>query len=233
MPLSPEKLKALELLLGGDLAAEVVDQADKTVKAADAAGVAYKAAEPDGEITVNGVTYTVKAPMPPEQMAEAAMTEAADAAAEMVDDAEGVEDAGEMDDATDIVDLTVGQLKAVLADALEMVIGGMSSKMADMRSQYEAMGKAFGAMQATKDTAAGELEALKASRDALAAQVGAMDARLKELEGDQPTLSGGFRASESATTAVAAPATVKAGPLNPAEAAYRAIWGSTPEHPIN
>lgn len=239
--LPPEKLKALETLLGADGAQQLVSQAQATAKAADAAGVAYKSTDaptvytgPDGQpgVIVGGAWVALKAvaPMPPEQMLEAAATETMDAEAELAEDAEP------LGDDTDLMDLTVADFRSLMAAALEEVIGGVSAKMADMKAQYEAMGKAFGTMQQTKDDAAAaqaaELQALKESKAALESQVQALDTRLKELEGDQPTLKP-FKASESAATVVAPPAALKAAPGNPAESAYAMIFGEAPQYPIS
>jgi hypothetical protein len=237
MTLPPEKLKALETLLGADGARELIAGVQQTDKAAQAAGVAFKdAAAPPAEITIGGVTYTVKAPMSPEQMMQAAMTEAGDA--EMR--AEEMEEAEPISDDDDAMDLTVGDLKRLIGDAVLMAMGGSpaeyASKMAEMKAQYEAMGKAFGAMQAQKDdqaaATAAELATLKQSRDALAAQVAALDTRLKELEGDQPALKP-VRASESPATVVTPPPALKQAPASPAEGAYYAIFGEAPQFPIS
>lgn len=255
--LTPEKRKEL-IDLG--VPAAMVDQfnaavaaTDKeaqrvsTFKSTDAPTAPTVYTGPDGApgIIVGGAWVALKAvaekaPMPPEQMMQAAMTEAADAGAELV---EGDAPTALSDD-DDAMDLTVGDLKRLVADAVLLAMGGspadFASKMAEMKAQYEAMGKAFGSMQQaakSKDDAAAaqaaELVALKESRDALANQLTALDARLKELEGDQPALKA-YRASTDPATVVTPPAeTVKAaGSDNPVVGAYTMIFGEQPAFPI-
>ena len=219
MMLTHEKRKALDELLGPELAAALVAEAERTVKAADHAGVTYKDAP--AELVINGATYTLK-----QQAAPAAPPAAPPLPDEPAPEAPALDLGGPepLTDETDVMDLTVGQLKQVFAEALELVLGGISQKMADMRAQYEAMGKAFGALQTEKSLRDGELAALQQSRDALAQQVQALDARLRELEGDQPAWSG-YRASADPATVVA---TKSASGDTPYANVYRAIFGDDP-----
>lgn len=223
MELSPEKRAALQTLLGADVADALLASIAETAKSADDAGVAYKAAPP----------------APPEDgLAAAAAAPAPDAETAMVDETM-VEEAGpvEVTDETDVVDLTVADLRAIVASAIETMISNLATRLQEIKAQYDAMGKAFGTMQTEKAardaTNAEELTALKASRDALAAQVAAMDARLKELEGDQParpaTPPAGYRASADPATVVATKSTANG---NIAESAYRWMFGDAPERPL-
>lgn len=228
MNIAPEKLTALKALLGDEGAAQLLAGVQQTDKAAQAAGVAFKSADaPPAEITLNGVTYTVKAPMPPAQMMQAAMTEAADAAAGMpapaaAEAGEELEAEGEaITDDTDLMDLTVGDLLNVLRQAMSGMYEDTAAKMAEMKQQYEAMGKAFGQMQQQKDDSAATLAAEVAT---LKQTLAATEQRLKELEGDQPSARGGYRASQSAATVID-PATLKAAGITPADAP--ALLGSS------
>lgn len=226
--LSDDKRQQLEALLGPELAGQMLAEVERTVKNADNAGVAYKDAPP--EIVIGGVAYTRKAAPMDATPVDAAPVDAATAA--MTDDAPDdmlEEPVGELSDNTDIVDLTVGDLKTIIAAAMEELIGSVSARLNEMRAQYDAMSKAFGQSQteqAAKDDAAAraaaELTALAQSRDALAAQVAAIDARLKELEGEQPAaVAHRYRASEDPATVVAAAPTNS----DPVASAYRMIFG--------
>lgn len=241
----PEQLAALKALLGEQGAANLLAAVETTDKAAQAAGVAYKESEalqtvytlPDGTpgVIENGTftrlkAVTEKAPMPPAQMMQAAMTEAADAAGAVAGQAaaEELEEAAEpIGDDTDVMDLTVGDLKVVLGGIVEEMIAGYNAKMGEMKSQYEAMGKAFGAMQAQKDTAVSEQTAALATVQQTLADVGA---RLKELEGDQPATKGYRPSTDPATVippAVAGLTTALKGASTPEQDAYALIFGTT------
>lgn len=192
------KLKALVALLGSEAAQSLLGQVEQTAKAADAAGVAYKAASTPEEVTIGGVVYTLKAPPPGAPMDPAAATAPAVPMAE-----EPAEPEAEAPDIEELLskkvgDLTGEELFALIAaasgtaamEAMDGKIGDYATKMAEMKSQYEAMGKAFGAMQAQKDD---ERAQLKATVDQL-------NARLKELVGDMP--AAGYRPSQVADSTI-------------------------------
>jgi len=247
MPLPPEKLKALQALFGDADSSALLASVQTTDKAAQAAGIAFKEAPPDPPavyalpdgtpaIIQDGrlvalKALTEKAPMPPQELLAAAATEQADA---LVDEAAAMT---EVTDDMDLADLTVGQFKALLGGVMDELAGGYSAKMAEMKAQYEAMGKAFGAVQAQKDDSAAQVATLKEVATAAAKLATDLDKRLKELEGDQ---AGAARIAKEPQAVVPIKPTLKEGAavegapalLSPAEAAYKMIFGDAPQHPI-
>lgn len=208
MPLPAEKLKALEALFGPQGAAALLSQVQATDKAAQAAGVAFKETPAAPEVyQYNGEPHIIsdgrlvslkslaeKAPMAPGEMLQAAATEAADAVERAEDEGGAV---AAVTDDMDLADLTVGQFKGLLGAFLGEVKAAEAS-MSELKAQYEAMGKAFGAMQAQKDDSKAQIDQLKTIAAAGAKLAADVDKRLKELEGDtapvirQPVITTGL-----------------------------------------
>lgn len=193
---------------------------DTTEKTADAGGVRYKteAAADAGEITVNGVTYVVKAPPPPparavEEEDAAPAPPAALKEDEMEDEGETLLE--EAMDGGDLLDMDIAtfrtELRAAVGEALAPVIAQlkMSEKMEGMLKGMGEEMKAFYGGTKTKETA-------------VAAEVAALKARLAELEGDRTALqNNGFRASGADATVTAKAAQLaeasQPAPLSPVE----------------
>jgi hypothetical protein len=253
MPLPAEKLKALEALFGPQGAAALLSQVETTDKAAQAAGVAFKSTDPpdagetiypladgspgvvrDGRL-VSLKSLAEKAPMAPGEMLQAAATEAADAVERAEAEAEDAPAA--VTDDMDLADLTVGQFKALLGAFLGDVKAAEAG-MAELKAQYEAMGKAFGAMQAQKDDSKAQIDQLKTIAAAGAKLAADVDKRLKELEGDTaPVIKGGAPPAEPQAvmpikTELKGADAPDLTTLGPAESAYAMIFGEAPAFPI-
>lgn len=151
--LSQEKLKALQELLGRDGAAALLASVQATDKEAQARGVAYKEAPaaPE-EITINGVTYTLKAPMPPPEMMEAGATEMADGAMEEEAEAEGDNDGPILGPAD------IEMIAAAVVSKLMAAMDEASSKRAAFDEEMKAMG--YARMKEATDALAPKLDAL-------------------------------------------------------------------------
>jgi hypothetical protein len=158
---------------GRALLEQLLAQAETTVKENDAAGAIYKDAPAwaqDLARRLDAIEATVKAPMPPTEMVEAGETEAEDGAEELA--AETMDDgAADVLDDDGFAQLIVDKLVAAIGPMLEL-----EKKMTGYLGEMKAMLQPV----AQKDDArAQELAALQATNAAL-------DARLKELEGNQP-----------------------------------------------
>jgi hypothetical protein len=200
-----------------ETAAGVLASQQRAEKTADGQGIAYKDAQtvyalPDGTpaIIVGGQLVALKAmpmaedkaAMPPEEMIAAGETEADDGMAELEDDAAGVEVIGDMDPEA---------FKSLLKSVLGELMGDYSTQLNAMDEQLKAMGYE----RRTKEAQQGqELAALKS-------QAVALEARIKELEGDIPPARRGERATEQAQTVISPEA---------AAAALKAATAQQPAH---
>lgn len=182
-----EKLEALKNLLGvnDDQAAAIIAQAEMTEKAAQDAGVAYKAAEE--EIAV-------------EEMAEVPADEL-----EL-----DLETAPVVDDGMVYVgDMTPDAFRGLLAEAfqaaLEPLVGALNFET-KMRGMFDELKGTFGQMSAKKDAEIAEqterISTLEATQKEAAAIQQALAENLKELTGDQPRAEKrGYRPSQDPATA--------------------------------
>lgn len=229
--LTDEKRKEFEALAADDegraLLESLLNQAAATTKEADAAGAIYKDAPgwaQDLARRMGVIEERVKAfpPAAADTMAAAADEEAAGATddlaaldAETADD--GTMDAGGMDDEA---------FASMLADRIVKAIAPLFDIEKKMRGMV--------------DELKGSLAPMAAKDDTRASEIAAINARLKELEGDQPraraSLAGGVWGDltgipvtkEQAAAIGATPAGGGASPvgLNEAEAgAYKLIYG--------
>jgi len=234
--LPPEKIAEYrEKAAGNAEALAMLDAVLATVQKEDdtaqARNVVYK--EAPEEITLNGVTYTVKA-FPPAAAAVEGSPEEEAAEPEEEAMAEGDMEAAQADDGNGMDDAAFAQLiaKTVVA-AIVQELGphlDMSAKMSEMKDIVAGYAKK------KDDEAAAQTAAAQTQAD----QIAALDAKLKELTGDLPTsvmnaTRNYYRASESIATQLTpqAAATVKeaisnvpAGLTDPNEiAAYKLIFG--------
>lgn len=226
--LTDEKKKEFEALAGDEegraLLEGLLAQAATTVKANDGAGAVYKDAPPWAQALVtrlDGLEERLKA-FPPKAAPAAAMDPEDDPALggdSGVD--EGAEGEPPLDTGGGADGMDDQAFAAMLADAVAAKLGPMldlEKKLVGYLNEMKGM-----VQPATKD-------------DERARQLGALDARLKELEGGQPRslasgvwgqLSGTPVTKEQATQLAAKPAgAVPAGISDPVEVdAYRLIFG--------
>lgn len=210
-----EKIDRLVELLGGDraLAEQVVAQAETTQKAADGAGIAFKADETETTSAGGqGVTMTTSVTN--------VTVKAEDAAPEQVAEDAGDEGEGDGEDLF-IGDMTPAEFAALLQDAMAQAMAPMmemlnvEGKMRGMMDEMKSMIGGYSAQKSDADAArdervAGLEAALKAANDAHAAKVVELETALKaargdldELKGDQPQGTKGYRASQDERTVVA------------------------------
>lgn len=178
----------------GDIAA-LESQAASTEKTADAAGVAYKAADEASappEITLNGVTYTLAVKAPPPVEEEPVVEEMAepplDEGMAMEEDPEGG------------LTLSPEDLSAIgqaVGAALEPLLGAMNFEQ-KMRGMVDELKTSLGGYQAQKDSEAAEQ---REQLGALAQTVKAQGETLADLTGTQPAAVVA-RASASQSTIV-------------------------------
>lgn len=170
-------------------AAQLAAGLAQTDKSASAQGVAFKEADAPAapsEIVVGGVTYTLKAAMPAEEMIEAGETEAADGALEAADEAEDVSEF--------IGDMAPADFRAMLRDEFAAAVQAMgaeiASKMAAMDEQLKGMGYA-------RQKEAGEAAKVAERVATLETQLKAAHAQLASLTDDSAAgQRRGFRPSE-------------------------------------
>lgn len=104
-------------------------------------------------------------------------------------------------------DMSIGDFKAIIAEAVKAGISGVASEMKALRTEVGAAGKIgnvaeeikamFGGLTSKDDSRATEIAALKQQQEALSTQLKTVSAQLGELLGDQPAAV----ASQSAVTA--------------------------------
>jgi hypothetical protein len=164
-----EKIKALKALLGdSDAFSDVLENIEKTNKAAQASGVRYKDADtittPDGQTWryTDGSFEAVPEPEPAAQSEKMAMPIGRDELASLV--------------------------RSAMMTAMDMYVSkiedGMEEKMRKMMGEYERKMGDY-SMKAA-DGVRSELETLKQERAALGEGLKDVNRRLQELEGDQP-----------------------------------------------
>jgi hypothetical protein len=178
-----EKMKALaDKFFGGDMAQAEQVVADVTAK--------------DKEVAASGVAFKGEGDAPAAEAAPA-IEAVKDAAAEAVTPAAAVEAKAEEtkaeveieaeadgEDMTFVGDMTIDELVGALAPALAQA---MASAMAPVTAELDAAKKELTALRGVATKEAGALVAI--------------DARVKELEGDAPGQRAGYRASQDASNA--------------------------------
>jgi len=237
--LAPEKIAEYREKAAGNAEAlamldSLLATAQKDDDTAQARNVVYK--EAPEEITLNGVTYTVKA-FPPAAAAVEGSPEEEAAEPEEEAMAEGDMEADQADDGMGdgMDDAAFAQLIAkAVVEALTPLLD-IEKKMAGHMGELKT---ALSGFSAQKDDAA---QAQTAAAQSQADQIAALDAKVKELTGDLPTsvMNGArnyYRASESIATQLTpqAAATIKeaisnipTGLTDPAEiAAYKLIFAN-------
>lgn len=210
MSIIPEKVKEW-LARGGDPARleAVIAEQDAREKEAEALGVAFKAADAPAE-------------------GDAMM---ADQAAAPADGEDAQAEGDELDMIVELIGQALAPMNAKLDTILEAV-GGIATaeKMAQMHSgmagMLDEMKNSMLGQQKQKDDETAQIrEALAAAQQ----QTAQLEARLKELEGDQPALlRQGYRASQDPATTVIPERLKDAGPrpdpLAPMLAAIEAAY---------
>lgn len=192
----------------------------QTDKSAAALGIAFKAADaPPDEVTIGGVTYTLKAPMPPAEMVAAGTTEAEDGADEeaAADLAEPVADF--------IGDMSRADFEALLMDVFARAVQGMgsdiSAKMAAMDEQLKGMGYARAKEASDAAKVADRVAQLEAQlKEARAQLAGLTDDAARRGRGYRPSQDG---ADADVTTAAALKTQQQPGAVHTGNAAVDAV----------
>lgn len=202
-----KKEAALAERVGPNILASLLQQVEQAEKAADTQRIAHKEARVAvwDEAAQSWQEVTTKAPPPAPPEEEPVVDPEAELPDEELVDEEP--DEGGYFSAEELAEITSAVAPAVAAAVIEQLgpMLNMEAKMGKFTDELKGM---FAPQMAQKDAALAEQAALVAT---LKAQQSAIEARLKELEGDQPAARG-FRASQSEATVLSDTSTLKQQP---------------------
>jgi len=216
-----------------DVAAQALAGMETAEKEAQARGVAFKSADaPPDEITIGGVTYTLKAPFSPAEMDDGA-TEMDDGATEDV--AEAAAETPAETPAAEMMD-DEAFIAAIAAKVVELLSGplgelkaamGFEKKITDAIGEVKSM---FGGVATKDDARAAELAALTAQQAELAGTVAALvgDQRQVVASGD---IAAALKSQPTPPTDPNAPPAPENGLQAIAMASFPELYGIPPGRP--